>query len=514
MKGALTLLRFASGLLGGKWMIAMWIAAIVAAYAALINAAFFPVVVFSRDSLSIDMCGKLAVGATLGGVLALNYVRHTRLRFPLWQLAPASAKLTRALMAAIGILIVASAIPAIALTAYSSTRERFINAVRAPNWRIQEFFLGEVPVHGYAAEALLLALLCALTFVVFGRPRSRINFAAVPIQIAAVMSQTSSNSWWWPIVIFVAIPIGEYIWNRWFGDRPINAKSPQLDQRRLSPRTGWLMQRRVTKAASAFGANAQKKRFAALLVMPTEARTFVLSILLLALLLALQPSAMMTDSFIWWIPAYSIMIVVARPTSLPVARIVLLPIAAHRKDMGTLLARTWSRDIVTRLLIACVLGTAVRALSWGIGWPAFLHGDFVSNGDTLTHLLGAPLAYALGLIGVAVSMSLISSASPRLLANASTIAGAGILGAVVLGLTALGFKTLIQMSLPALHGNDAGLLLFAVINGVLLPACALALNQALRHQWATAQLAEVSSGMRGWRERLQKMSAQFPGHRS
>lgn len=72
MKGAPGLFKPAAcfhGLLGGKWMIAMWIARIVAAYAALIYAAFFPVVVFSRDSLSIDMCGKLAVGATLGGVL-------------------------------------------------------------------------------------------------------------------------------------------------------------------------------------------------------------------------------------------------------------------------------------------------------------------------------------------------------------------------------------------------------------------------------------------------------------
>lgn len=108
-------------------------------------------------------------------------------------------------------------------------------------------------------------------------------------------------------------------------DRPINAHFPTRPTAPVAAQ--WL----VNAAASDKG----KVRFAppedALCSVVSDAYgvlgTFVLSILLLALLLALQPSAMMTDSFICGYLPYSIMIVVARPTSLPVARIVLLPIA-------------------------------------------------------------------------------------------------------------------------------------------------------------------------------------------
>jgi len=128
-----------------------------------------------------------------------------------------------------------------------------------------------------------------------------------------------------------------------------------------------------------------------------------------------------------------------------------------------------------------------------------------------THLLWSPLSNIVGIFGIAVSMSLISSASPRFLAKAPNIVGSGFAGIVVLSVMAFGYKTLIQFCVPEFRGADAGVVVFALVNGVLVPVSAWGLHRALRYQWATAQLVEVSTAMAAWAESMRKMSKNFVG---
>lgn len=202
--------------------------------------------------------------------------------------------------------------------------------------------------------------------------------------------------------------------------------------------------------------------------------------------------------------ALPIAVLLSMPPAIPLSRIMLLPLGAERARVGQIIAAVWARQIRTRLLLCLIAGLSLHAYFWWLEWPAFIRSPFFTAVDPATHLLWSPLAQAAGLYGMAMSVCLLATASPRPLQRAgflSVVPRLALIGLAALGLL---FKGWLNDAIPATAARDMGHITFAIVNGAMLPTCAWCIHRALRCQWSKANLAAISVAMQKWSTRLQK----------
>jgi len=218
--------------------------------------------------------------------------------------------------------------------------------------------------------------------------------------------------------------------------------------------------------------------------------------------------------FTAWVFAYLVASVLARPAALPVVRLALLPVGHRRTQFGEVFLKVWWRESYTKVLWASLLGLTLRALCGALGWPNFLQGPAFSYGATLQQWVAVPLAHIVGVLGIARSICLFSSASPRVLASVNGLTLLPLALMILLPLLAFGCKWVLEHNVEALAGGRLGFVTFAIVNGAILPAIAWGVSRICRYQWRTASLPAISSGMQIWSERLRKMSSDLSGNRA
>ena len=525
MKKVRVLLRFAAGLFGGHWVAALWLCAIALSWVALGLGLMRPMTLLDAKRTYLDMGAMLASVTALIGVLAVTYVRNISSRNALWKLAPNSERVTMRLCGAIMTVSAVVAIPAVMLRANAATTDRLHRVPGRLLWGdppdlTRTFSFADVPAHAYAAEALMLAAFSAFLLLCFRRSGATFATGYLPVYWAA--TQTSARSLWWlPFAACAVIVVVEYVWRTWLSSHVETylRLAPKVQPKKNRP--PWLTAWRQRKAARSPGREGIEERLGALLALPTGIGLTALSAIFGALYLVALPSDAVEQRpgewilrFITWVFAYVVASVLARPAALPVMRLALLPVGHRRAQFGEVFLKVWWRESYTKVLWAALLGLTLRALCGALGWPNFLQGPAFSHGSTLQQWVVVPLAHIVGVLGIARSICLLSSASPRVLASVNGLTLLPLALMIVLPLLAFGCKWLLQNNVEALANGRLGFVTFAIVNGTIIPAIAWGVSRMCRYQWRTASLPAISSSMHIWSERLRKMSADLSGSRA
>ena len=481
--------RFGVGVLGGWAMVAMMLAAIIGGYVC------FGLAVAHRMSRVMELGAMMSSAVFLGLTLSFAVLRNELRSHPITRLAPGARKVATELMRRLALITLIALPPAIALHALVRTNITLRLDVSA--------VLHEVPIVDYLSVALYLAHVAVLMAITFGPMKVPHRFAMMPIYFGAFTAVTRGWSWF-PFIACVVLVVGYWFWRRF--EAQLSLSPP----RRTHPETQhpnaiaqWWQARHAQRILRAHATGGTRARIAALLATQSTSPFAVVSIIAATLYLALKPGYM--DTFAAsWLMALPIAVLLSMPPAIPLARIMLLPLGAERAHVGQIIAAVWARQIRTRLLLCLIAGLSLHAYFWWLEWPAFIRSPFFNSADPVTHLLWSPLSHAAGLYGMAMSVCLLATASPRPLQRAGFLSVMPWLA--LIGLAALGllFKGWLNDAIPATAARDMGHITFAIVNGAMLPACAWCIHRALRYQWSKANLAAISVAMQRWSARLQK----------
>jgi hypothetical protein len=524
MKNGHMLLSFTAGLFGGRWMLGLWLCAIALSWAALGFALLRPMSLLDLQRSHLSTGSVLATSTLLAGILAANYVRSFSSQNALWKLAPGSARLTLHLYGAISAVSAIVALPAVILRANVATTDRLHRVpgtllFGSPPDMTRTFSLADVPAHAYAAEALLLAGVAALLLLCFRRGGVSFVMWYLPVSWAGV-NTSASSTWWLPFAACAIIVAIQFVWRVWLSSRIEGYLRHPAERSTKSYRTPLLVLWRQRRAARSRGEAGVDARLAALLALPSGAGVAAMSVGLAAMYFVLLQNSALGEtpglrslSYVLWSFACLTAIVLARPVALPLMRLALLPAGNRRPQHGDILLKAWWREAYTKVMWASLLGLALRAVCVALGWPAFLQGPTFLHASAFTHWVVVPLAHIVGLLGLARSICLLATASPRVLSSLNALSALPFAIVVLLAASAFSCKWLLENNVEALADGRLGHLTFALVNGAILPAIAWSVSRSFRYQWRSANLPAISSGMQIWSERLRKMSADLSGNR-
>ena len=495
MKAELALWRFAVGLLGGAWMAAIGLGAITCGYAALAYVICNPLRFVNGAESNVQMAAILSAMAFLSAAFAPTALRsawrdHTSLR-----LAPGAKRMTSALTYRLILVALIAMVPAVILRSLLSVK--FGDSFDAT------ISLADVTFKTYAFVTLYLAHVVVLTTITFGVLKVSLRFLFLPIMYGT-MQWSSAGFFWLPLATCSLLVIVRFCWptlEAWIGAKPYSVKS--LAERKWGRPRWWNahLQKRVARAVS--GSKGTRLRISALLVNTTRTPLVFVTGAVVVLYLVLKPG-FMDDLVISWLFACPVAVALAQLSPIPLGRIMLLPLGAEREHIGAILTSVWVRELSQRMLLFTVVGLALHAFCWWLQWPAFIRSPFFARVDLATQLLWSPIAQSVGLYGVAVSVCLLIGASPRALETPSFLRAGPTTAVVLLAVVGIAFKWALNEWIPATKTPNMGHITFAIVNGVMLPACAWCVHRALRYQWSKANLAAISAAMQKWSARLQK----------
>ncbi len=496
MKAELALWRTGIALLGGRFAAVSVGVSILVGFVAAIYVWNYPVKLMSRPVSSfLNAASVLSQLALLALSLATGYLWARSRTLPLLRLAPGTRSLCRALQLRIAGLTLLVFFPALIL--------RVVLALKWPN--------SVYPTVGWADASRDDWLLMA-AYLLYGQ-----IFAIVaigPLKLPPNMAWSVCFAWyspgtlrfWWLPIVMLLVVIGvRWLWkniNDGLDGVPQRQRMRSSSFARGAGLLSWWRSREAARASRRIGPGSAGRRVGALLSGQRVDVFSVIAIMGVVAYLAFA-SAFMRFGPAWYF-AYLIAALVARPTPLPFARVLLLPLGAERARMGGIIATVWMRDVHFRLLVGVGLGLFVHAFCWWIEWPGFLRAPSMQVGNAAYQLLWNPLSHAFALYGIALGASLLASASPRWLENSSFLVIVQI--GVMFGFTAVGLalKWVINEAFPASATHEADHFVFVLVNGVMLPVTAWIIHHALRPQWKTANLAAITSAMQKYSANLQK----------
>lgn len=492
MKAELRLWRFGIGLLGGPWMLAMALAALVASYVALIEVMLHPLRQFDGMAQFVTQATIYAAAVFLGAILAVTMIWRQQRDNTLLRLTPNVSALIRALTRRICMVIPIALLPAVFLRALSTLKfTHGLNSV---------VYLADVPTSAMVMASLYLVHIAVLLMLTFGLFRVPPRFAFLPIFYGAV-TWSSGGFFWIPLIACVVIIIGYYLWRRL-------EMGSVLPPRRTSPWPVNLMTMwdawQLRRAANASGRGQAYTRAAALLAPREHWAKFALAVgavtsyVFLTILFGPRYEGPL-------LMIYMIAAVVVMPTPIPLARIMLLPIGGERDGVGQIIARVWLRAAMTRLMLAMVVAMTVNAICWWLEWPAFKFISGAARIDAETQLLWRPLAQALALGGIVTAMCLLISASPHPLTKRARLEALPVVLLAGFSVIGGGLWWLVGPARPGLDRAESDILGFVVFNGVALPTIAWLIHRALRGQWRRANLGMIAQAMQAWSARMDAM---------
>jgi len=494
VRAEFALWRLGIGLYGGWLSLAMPALAISLGYGALLYVVFNPLRAFGNPEIALHAAATVVIFSFIYITFALTRVRKQWRTNPLLRLAPGAHRVTAALTWRVALIALITMVPAVILRALSQVK--FGTEVGAT------ISLADVSPQGFVFAGLYLLHVVVLVAITCGPLKAPTSFAPLAIMYGA-MPWTSSNGWWMPLVTCTFLVCVTWFrrWRQIDDDAKLSWHKTMAEQARQ--RTHWWRGRLQRRAAKATGGVAANLRIAALLATQASALFTTTSVIALIIYMVIKPGFMDGYGASWFL-AYVVAVLAAKPSPIPLARVMLLPLGADRTRIGQIMGSVWMRDGGMRLALGISIGLLVRTLCWWLEWPAFLRAPFFAGDDAITQLLWIPMAHLVGLCGIALSAVLLASASPRWLQNPSFLSAISIVEVFFFAVLGMAFKWALNGLVPATDGGDAGHITFAIVNGVMLPACLWCFNRALRYQWATANLSAISAAMQTWSARLQK----------
>ena len=490
----MALWRFGIGLLGGRWMFVVGLVAIACGYAALTYVSHYPRMRVSFTQSWVEQATLLVTVAAIAISFAVAMVPNAWRTRAVLRLAPGAGLITSALAWRLALIALVAVVPAVILRALLSMK--FGPAIDAT------ISLADVGLKDYGLAALYLGHVVVLMWITFGPLKVPTQFVALPILYGAMM-WSSRSFFWLPLATCAVLVAARWFWpllESRVGANPFwSRRAAERGQQRARLWTG-LLQRRAARAS---GGNAATLRIAALLATQSSVFVTMASVLALVVYTVVKPG-FMDASGVMWLMAYVVVALAAKPSPIPLARVMLLPLGADRARMGQIIGSVWMRDCWMRLALGISIGFVVRVLCWWLEWPAFLRLPFFSVGGTMAQLIWIPIAHAVGLFGIALSAVLLASASPRLLQDSGFLSTISIVEVFCFAVVGITFKWALNELIPATGARDTAHITFAVVNGAMLPACAWCVNRGLRYQWATANLSAISAAMQAWSARVQK----------
>lgn len=495
MKAEAALWRLAAALLGGGWMVAISAAAIAFGYAATLYVWFHPLRRVKGDEPLIEIFAAVAIIVFLLLAIAPAALRSAWRERTLLRLAPNAKRLKSALTRRLVLVVLIAMVPAVMLRALLSLKlGTSVDATIA---------FADVTVKTYgvavlylASVAVPLAITCGLLKVPL---RSALFFLMYPPMYGALFG------YWWmswascATVLFVQW--GQQTFKVQMAANEFRARRAAAKGRARPP--WWIARLQQRAASAAAGPEGASLRIAALLA--GEPRTLRMILLGAFIVIYMALSAGFMNRFaVSWLLAFPIAILLAQMNPLSLGRIMLLPLGVERARIGHIMTAVWVRGLTSRMLIYSVLGIASHALLWWLNWPAFIRSPFFSSADVTTQLLWSPLAQSVGLYGVALSVCLLCSASPRLLAAPSFLRVGPVATVVLVAIVGIAIKWAINELIPATATRNMGHIAFAVVSGLMLPVGAWCVHRALKYQWRRAPLSAIAVAMQTWSQRQQK----------
>ncbi len=338
--------RFGAGVLGGWAVIAILLVAIIGGYVC------FGLAVSHRMSSVMEL-GAIASGvAFLGVVFSFTVVRNRLQSHPIMRLVPGARDVATALMRRLALITLIALPPAVAMHALARTNITLRLDVSA--------LLHEVPTANYLSAALYLAHVAVLTAITFGPLKVPHRFAMMPMYFGGVTAVTRGWSWF-PLVTCVVLVFGYWFWRRF--ESQLSLSPPRRDPS-AAPRPSalalWWHARQVQRIVRVHAVGGTRARISALLATQSTSPFTVVSIIAATLYLALKPGFM--DSIaVLWLMALPIVVLLSMPPSIPLSRIMLLPLGAERARVGDIVAAVWARQIRTRLLTCTSAGLLLHA---------------------------------------------------------------------------------------------------------------------------------------------------------
>lgn len=490
----MALWRLGVAFLGGRWIAASALGAIVVGYAALLYAGFSPLRRVGGIETFIEMAALLVTVVFLATAFAPTALRTAWRTHPMLRLAPGARGITSALTRRLVAIALIALVPSLVLRALLSIK--FGNSVDAT------ISLADVTLKNCVLTGLYLAHVVVLIKITFGEFKLSSRSAFLPICYGA-MQWSSTGFVWLPFATCVVLITGHFLWPilvAWVGEKPYGAK-PQNELKKN--RTPWWTAHLQRRAASAVAGNdGASMRIAALLASNSQTPSTLITGALVVMYLVFKPG-FMDDLIVSWLLVVPIAALLARLSPIPLARIILLPLGAQRPRMGAIIAGVWVRELTERMLIFSVIGLALHTLCWGLQWPAYIRSPFFASVSVSTQLLWSPLAQSIGLYGLALSVCLLCSAWPRMLETAALLRIGPFVAIVILATVGIALKWTLNQLIPGTNTHNMGHITFAVVNGAMLPAFAWCVHRAARRQWHAANLNAISAAMQVTSRRLQ-----------